>query len=39
MQINYWLNLVEQGESSMINDYRDRLDQGDCVVEEWRPMT
>ncbi|GIU41571.1 2-oxoglutarate dehydrogenase E1 component [Shewanella colwelliana] len=25
--------------TSMINDYRDALDQGDCVVKEWRPMT
>ncbi|MEC4725725.1 2-oxoglutarate dehydrogenase E1 component [Shewanella sp. D64] len=25
--------------TSMINDYRDALDHGDCVVEEWRPMT
>jgi len=33
-------NLVEQADlSSMINDYRDRLDHGDCVVDEWRPMT
>ncbi len=33
-------SLVEQGDiSSMINDYRDRLDHGDCVVDEWRPMT
>jgi len=32
--------LVEQGDiSSLINDYRDRLDHGDCVVDEWRPMT
>ncbi|WP_216820071.1 hypothetical protein, partial [Zoogloea sp. LCSB751] len=23
----------------MINTYRDALDQGDCVVKEWRPMT
>ncbi len=23
----------------MINDYRDALDHGDCVVKEWRPMT
>jgi len=34
------LNVLEQGDiSSMINDYRDRLDHGDCVVDEWRPMT
>ena len=33
-------NVLEQGDiSSMINDYRDRLDHGDCVVDEWRPMT
>jgi len=25
--------------TSMINDYRDALDGGDCVVSEWRPMT
>ena len=25
--------------TSMINDYRDALDHGDCVVSEWRPMT
>ncbi|MGL5407952.1 MAG: 2-oxoglutarate dehydrogenase E1 component, partial [Shewanella sp.] len=25
--------------TSMINTYRDALDQGDCVVKEWRPMT
>ncbi|QLE85885.1 MULTISPECIES: 2-oxoglutarate dehydrogenase E1 component [Shewanella] len=25
--------------TSMINDYRDALDHGDCVVREWRPMT
>lgn len=25
--------------TSMINDYRDALDHGDCVVDEWRPMT
>ncbi|MFV7783638.1 2-oxoglutarate dehydrogenase E1 component [Shewanella marisflavi] len=25
--------------TSMINDYRDALDKGDCVVKEWRPMT
>jgi len=25
--------------TSMINDYRDALDDGDCVVSEWRPMT
>jgi 2-oxoglutarate dehydrogenase E1 component len=23
----------------MIDGYRDALDKGDCVVEEWRPMT
>ncbi|MDP2559928.1 2-oxoglutarate dehydrogenase E1 component [Psychrobium sp. 1_MG-2023] len=33
-------NVLEQADlSSMINDYRDRLDHGDCVVDEWRPMT
>ena len=33
-------NLVEQADlSGMINEYRDRLDHGDCVVDEWRPMT
>jgi len=25
--------------TGMINNYRDALDQGDCVVKEWRPMT
>ncbi|ABO23522.1 2-oxoglutarate dehydrogenase E1 component [Shewanella loihica] len=25
--------------TAMINDYRDALDKGDCVVKEWRPMT
>ncbi|WP_412486170.1 2-oxoglutarate dehydrogenase E1 component [Shewanella chilikensis] len=25
--------------TAMINNYRDALDQGDCVVKEWRPMT
>ena len=25
--------------TAMINSYRDALDQGDCVVKEWRPMT
>jgi 2-oxoglutarate dehydrogenase E1 component len=25
--------------STMIEQYRDALDKGDCVVEEWRPMT
>ncbi|MFP3029449.1 MAG: thiamine pyrophosphate-dependent enzyme [Arsenophonus sp.] len=24
--------------SEMINLYRDKLDRGDCVVDEWRPM-
>ncbi|MGP1928009.1 MAG: 2-oxoglutarate dehydrogenase E1 component [Arsenophonus sp. NC-LC2-MAG3] len=24
--------------TEMINLYRDKLDQGDCVVNEWRPM-
>ncbi len=24
--------------TEMVNLYRDALDQGDCVVEEWRPM-
>ncbi len=23
----------------MVDSYRDALDKGDCVVEEWRPMT
>jgi 2-oxoglutarate dehydrogenase E1 component len=23
---------------TMINDYRDALDHGECVVKEWRPM-
>ncbi|WP_335920699.1 2-oxoglutarate dehydrogenase E1 component [Shewanella algae] len=25
--------------TAMINSYRDALDQGDCVVKEWRTMT
>lgn len=25
--------------TGMINNYRDALDKGDCVVKEWRPMT
>lgn len=25
--------------TAMINAYRDALDHGDCVVDEWRPMT
>jgi 2-oxoglutarate dehydrogenase E1 component len=25
--------------SEMIEQYRDALDKGDCVVDEWRPMT
>ncbi|MCL2914317.1 2-oxoglutarate dehydrogenase E1 component [Shewanella corallii] len=25
--------------TGMINDYREALDQGECVVKEWRPMT
>ncbi|MGL4859469.1 MAG: 2-oxoglutarate dehydrogenase E1 component, partial [Enterobacteriaceae bacterium] len=24
--------------TEMVNEYRDRLDQGECVVSEWRPM-
>ncbi|MCG7585266.1 2-oxoglutarate dehydrogenase E1 component [Photobacterium sp. OFAV2-7] len=24
--------------TSLINEYRDALDRGDCVVKEWRPM-
>ncbi|WP_194755883.1 2-oxoglutarate dehydrogenase E1 component [Aliidiomarina indica] len=24
---------------SLVADYRDALDKGDCVVDEWRPMT
>lgn len=24
--------------TEMVNLYRDALDGGDCVVEEWRPM-
>ncbi|WP_095498326.1 2-oxoglutarate dehydrogenase E1 component [Paraferrimonas haliotis] len=37
--------LIEQGSidaasvTEMINHYRDALDKGECVVEEWRPMT
>ncbi len=25
--------------TALVNEYRDQLDNGDCVVEEWRPMT
>ncbi|QSX32384.1 2-oxoglutarate dehydrogenase E1 component [Shewanella avicenniae] len=25
--------------TGLVNDYRDALDKGDCVVKEWRPMT
>ncbi|MFQ6371438.1 2-oxoglutarate dehydrogenase E1 component [Shewanella sp. YIC-542] len=25
--------------TAMVNNYRDALDKGDCVVKEWRPMT
>ncbi|WP_220718139.1 2-oxoglutarate dehydrogenase E1 component [Agarivorans litoreus] len=37
--------LVERGQldsseaTALVNGYRDQLDNGDCVVEEWRPMT
>ena len=24
--------------TSLINEYRDALDRGECVVKEWRPM-
>ncbi|WP_333606943.1 2-oxoglutarate dehydrogenase E1 component [Arsukibacterium sp.] len=41
----YAAKLIEQGVftdddvKTLISDYRDALDKGDCVVEEWRPMT
>ncbi|WP_087016432.1 2-oxoglutarate dehydrogenase E1 component [Thaumasiovibrio subtropicus] len=25
--------------TAFVNEYRDHLDRGDCVVKEWRPMT
>lgn len=32
-------NVVDEGAvKKMIDDYRDALDKGDCVVEEWQPM-
>ncbi|GDY25842.1 2-oxoglutarate dehydrogenase subunit E1 [Agarivorans sp. Toyoura001] len=37
--------LVERGQldsaevTALVNGYRDQLDNGDCVVDEWRPMT
>ncbi|MBV7315771.1 2-oxoglutarate dehydrogenase E1 component [Shewanella sp. NIFS-20-20] len=31
--------LAADAVTAMINDYRDALDHGDCVVPEWRPMT
>lgn len=41
----YANNLIAQGlftkedVQNLVNDYRDALDKGDCVVEEWREMT
>ncbi|GAA5217577.1 2-oxoglutarate dehydrogenase E1 component [Corallincola platygyrae] len=33
------LGEIEQSEVSLINnEYREQLDQGECVVKEWRPM-
>ena len=33
-------NVVSAGEvTELVNLYRDALDAGECVVEEWRPMT
>ncbi|MFM2484133.1 2-oxoglutarate dehydrogenase E1 component [Celerinatantimonas yamalensis] len=33
-------NILEDSEvNSLSNGYRDQLDRGECVVEEWRPMT
>ncbi|WP_199608664.1 2-oxoglutarate dehydrogenase E1 component [Flocculibacter collagenilyticus] len=32
-------NALDNGKiKSLIDDYRAKLDHGDCVVEEWRPM-
>ncbi|UPW16830.1 2-oxoglutarate dehydrogenase E1 component [Agarivorans sp. TSD2052] len=37
--------MIERGQlesadaTALVNGYRDQLDNGDCVVEEWRPMT
>tara|TARA_R110002126_G_scaffold150368_4_gene296587 strand:- start:3291 stop:6101 length:2811 start_codon:yes stop_codon:yes gene_type:complete len=30
---------TEDDVKALINDYRDALDKGDCVVDEWQPMT
>ncbi|WP_019675587.1 2-oxoglutarate dehydrogenase E1 component [Arsukibacterium perlucidum] len=30
---------TEDDVKALISDYRDALDKGDCVVDEWRPMT
>ncbi|MDX1399900.1 MAG: thiamine pyrophosphate-dependent enzyme, partial [Oceanospirillum sp.] len=30
---------TEDDVKALINNYRDALDKGDCVVDEWRPMT
>ncbi|TRW49523.1 2-oxoglutarate dehydrogenase E1 component [Aliidiomarina halalkaliphila] len=40
----YAKRLIEEGIvdedaiKQMVSDYRDALDKGDCVVDEWRPM-
>lgn len=31
--------LEDQDVNALVNGYRDQLDKGECVVEEWRPMT
>jgi 2-oxoglutarate dehydrogenase E1 component len=30
---------TEDDVKALINDYRDALDKGDCVVDEWQPMS
>lgn len=32
-------SLTDSQVISLANGYRDQLDRGECVVEEWRPMT
>src|SRR5690554_5221133 len=31
--------VAESDITAMVNEYRDALDEGECVVDEWRPMT
>ncbi|HAD38755.1 MAG TPA: 2-oxoglutarate dehydrogenase E1 component, partial [Plesiomonas shigelloides] len=30
--------ILQEDATEMVNNYRDALDKGDCVVPEWRPM-